>query len=223
VSLSGSIRNHQARAALVRCTAFKGHRCIASGGLTEVALKTKAVIDQDEDSAVLVFDDTTSEVIEIDWRGTAEDVLRRLNQRREWGCETSDRARRERRGPGRPKLGVVAREVTLLPRHWEWLEEQPGGASVVLRKLVEAARRSSQGQDRARRSQEAVHRFMWAMTGDLPGFEEASRAFYARNEERFDAIIKTWPADIREHVRKLAATAMKDAAGARQCPERIDR
>src|ERR1043165_2680260 len=97
------------------------------------------------------------------------------------------------RGRGRPKLGVVAREVTLLPRHWEWLNGQPGGASVALRKLVEEAKRASHGKDRARQSQEAVHRFMYVVAGNLPGFEEASRAFYAGNQERFNAMVESWP------------------------------
>ncbi len=76
----------------------------------------------------------------------------------------------EPRGRGRPKLGVVAREVTLLPRHWDWLNAQPGGASVALRKLVEQARRANGDADRARAAREAAYHFMSAMAGDLPAF-----------------------------------------------------
>ena len=114
------------------CTAFNGARCIASGELAEVAVKAKAAVDKGEQ--VLIFDDTTSESIELDFRGSSEDVLRRLGRPDSREATAVSGAAR---GPGRPKLGVVAREVTLLPRHWEWLNAQPGGASVALRKLVE--------------------------------------------------------------------------------------
>ena len=118
----------------------------------------------------------------------------------------------EKRGRGRPKLGVVAREVTLMPRHWDWLDGQPGGASVALRKLVEAAKRSNQGRDRVRQAQEAVHRFMWAVAGSLPGFEEASRAFYRKEYQRFDEIIASWPPDVREHTRGLVKLVIQNEA-----------
>jgi hypothetical protein len=139
-------------------TAFAGVRRIASGDLTEVALKVKAIVDQGEDAPILIFDDATAELIELDFRGAREDVLRRLSDRvpRQTGGVEPEAAR----GPGRPKLGVVAREVTLLPRHWQWLSSQPGGASVALRKLVEEARRANAGKDCVRRSQEAAYRFM---------------------------------------------------------------
>ena len=101
-------------------------------------------------------------------------------------------------------MGVVAREVTLLPRHWDWLNAQPGGASVALRKLVEHARRVNGSRDRVRRSQEAAYRFMSAMAGNLPGFEEATRALFAANQERFEALIGGWPVDIRANLMRLA-------------------
>src|SRR3954468_17816734 len=162
---------------LVRFTAFEGSRRIASGDLAQVALKTKEVIDRGEQAPVLIFDDVTSEQIEVDFRGTPEEVLKRLAGATE--VTPTHPAGEARRGPGRPRLGVVAREVTLLPRHWDWLNGQPGGASVALRKLVEQARRENEGKDRARRAREATYRFMSAMAGNLPGFEEASRALFA--------------------------------------------
>ncbi len=115
------------------------------------------------------------------------------------------------RGPGRPRLGVVAREVTLLPRHWDWLSSQPGGASVALRKLVEQARRRNEGKDRLRRSQEAAYRFMSALAGNLPGFEEATRAFFAGDQERFDDQTESWPVDVRDHARRLASAVLRGA------------
>src|SRR6476660_7063998 len=189
------------------CTAFNGARCIATGHLAEVALKAKTAADNGEQ--VLIFDDTTSQSIEVDFRGSAEEVLLRLAQTdRKETAAVSDAPR----GPGRPKLGVVAREITLLPRHWDWLNAQPGGASVALRKLVEEARRGNEGRDRARRSQEAAYRFLSAMAGNFPGFEEATRAFFAGDPSRFDALIDAWPADVRDHARKLAAVSFQGAA-----------
>jgi hypothetical protein len=162
---------------------------------------------------VLIFDDVTGEQIELDFRGTADDVRKRLAQTTSAGALTDASAVPDKeapRGPGRPKLGVVAREVTLLPRHWDWLNSQPGGASVALRKLVEEARRVNQGKDRLRRAQEAAYRFLSALAGNLPGFEEATRALFAGNPERFDQMVEGWPADIRDHARKLAAVAFQE-------------
>jgi len=108
---------------------------------------------------------------------------------------------------GRPKLGVVAREVTLLPRHWEWLAAQPGGASVALRKLVEHALRENRGADRQRQSRDASYKFMTALAGDQPGFEEAIRALYAGNRGQFDQHVDGWPADVRAHAKKMASAS----------------
>jgi hypothetical protein len=197
----------------IRCTAFEGTRRIAVGELPEVALETKAVLDRGERAPILIFDDTTSEQIEIDFRGTTADVLRRLADRSDESTPaTAHEPNRDEvpavpRGPGRPRLGVVAREVTLLPRHWEWLGRQPGGASVALRKLVEDARRTSAPADRRRRAQEAAYRFLSAMAGNLPGFEEANRALFAGDAARFHEQTETWPADVRDHARRLAASA----------------
>ena len=107
------------------------------------------------------------------------------------------------KGPGRPRLGVVAREITLLPRHWEWLASQPGGASVTLRRLVEAARAESAQADAIRQAREATYRFMTAMAGNEPGFEEASRALFAGNSAAFTRHTEAWPDDVRDHARRL--------------------
>ena len=114
----------------------------------------------------------------------------------------------EKRGPGRPKLGVSAREVTLLPRHWQWLNAQPGGASVALRKLVEAARREHVGDDHRRHDQEAAYRFIHAIAGDAAGFEEAARALFAGDLSRFEDSVAAWPADVRDHATMLAGRAL---------------
>jgi hypothetical protein len=176
------------------CTAFAGVRRIGSGDLKEVARKAKRVVDRGGAAPVLIFDDSSGEVVEVDFRGTAGDVVKRLSEPAP-------------RRPGRPRLGVVAREVTLLPRHWDWLGSQPGGASVTLRKLVEEARRVNAAKDRTRVAQEAAYRFMTTMAGNARGFEEALRALFAGQRERFEEWIADWPAGVREHAKKLAAGA----------------
>jgi hypothetical protein len=195
------------------CTAFEGSRCIANGAFEFVALAAKHAVDaaaqQTQPLPVLVFMDATSEVIELDWRGSEDTFtahLCALAQKSSDGAEGVADAPAQpaaSRGPGRPKLGVVAREVTLLPRHWEWLASQPGGASVALRKLVDAARRATQVQDHARQAIDVAYKFMSIMTGHLPGFEEASRALFAGDLVRMNAHMAAWPADIQQHLKRL--------------------
>ncbi|KQT05858.1 MAG: DUF2239 family protein [Bradyrhizobium sp.] len=182
-------------------TAFAGQRRLASGTAGDVALAVKRAT-QPLDQPIIIFDDGTGRSIDFDLRGDDREVLARLAQLMP-PAETAE-APSEPRGRGRPKLGVVAREVTLLPRHWEWLNARPGGASVALRKLVEEARRASGDKDRERQARDAAYRFMSAMAGDLPQFEEASRALFADDRRRFTGLIADWPADIRDHIVKLA-------------------
>jgi hypothetical protein len=197
------------------CTAFEGTRCIASGEIAQVALKAKSLVDAGEQ--VLIFNDSTSEAIELDFRGTADDVLERLAQAKDAPVGSMPDADMPR-GPGRPKLGVIAREVTLLPRHWDWLNGQPGGASIALRKLVDEARRTNEGPDRVRQSKEAAYRFMTVMAGNRPGFEEATRALFAGRRERFDELVEPWPTDIRHHAQKLASVAFQNPSVPREPP-----
>jgi len=185
------------------CTAFSGQRRIATGGLASVVLKAKTVADLKEYPEIFIFDDATGVLIDVDFRGTPEEVVATLARRTAVGFFTGGTP--QKRSPGRPKLGVIAREVTLLPGQWDWLDEQAGGASAALRRLVHDAKKTGKG--RARQSQEAVYKFMTVMAGDLPGFEEALRAFYRKERERFNSLIEPWPRDIRAHVKKLAAAA----------------
>lgn len=187
------------------CVAFDGHRRIATGSLAKVALAAKHAIDGGAAGPVLIFDDGSGRQLDVDFRGTDAEVVSRLP------VEGEAEAPAAPRGPGRPKLGVVAREITLLPRHWDWLAEQPGGASATLRRLVEEARRANGGRDRNRQASEAVDRFMLAMAGNLPNYEEASRAFWRKERERFAGLTDAWPADVREHVQHLASRAWDDA------------
>jgi len=180
------------------CTAFDGHTLIATGALAEVAAAVKRLLDKHPARAPLILDDATGQPVEIDFRGSADEVFARL--RPTAGADVP-------RGAGRPRLGVVAREVTLLPRHWYWLNSQPGGASVTLRKLVEDARRHSSAKDRARLAGEAADRFMRVVAGDLAGYEEASRALWRGDRDAFNRHTRGWPKDVREHARRLAAIA----------------
>jgi hypothetical protein len=187
-------------------TAFIGERRIASGLLAGVALAVKSAIDAGAADEILIFDDESARLIEIDFRGGAADV----GKSAELALIGAGLGETARRGPGRPKLGVVAREVTLLPRHWAWLGGQPGGTSVALRKLVEEASRDKEGRDRRRRAQEGAYRFLSAMAGDRPHFEEATRALFAGVKQKFDDLTQAWPRDIADHARALSKDAFED-------------
>lgn len=197
--------------------AFHNGRRLAVGSLREIAA-VLTDLPHEVRGAALIFDAHTSEQADIDFEGSSVEVIERTERR-----ELAARDSTERRTRGRPRLGVVAREVTLLPRHWDWLAEQPGGASVALRRLVEAARRSQSDRDLMRRAQESAYRFMAATLGNAPGFEEAIRALFSSDAVRFEALTAPWPADLREHTLELARpafwitnarTALPDATGA---------
>lgn len=177
-----------------RCTAFCGVKRIASGTPAAVALKVKRAGEEGGADPILVFDDASGRQVDFDLRGTDGEIVARLDPAGQ-------------RKPGRPRLGVTAREVTLLPRHWDWLNAQPGGASVTLRKLVDTARSAQGGRAAKRQAQEAADRFMLAMAGNQPHYEEATRALYAGNWQRFKDLTEHWPADVRDHARKLAEPA----------------
>ena len=190
------------------CIAFEGDRRIASGGVREVARAAKQTLGRREDASILVFDDASGRPIEIDFRGTVEDVLARLPDVTGVPAALND-APLAPRGPGRPKLGVVAREITLLPRHWDWLAQQPGGASVAIRRLVEEARRTGEARDRLRQAREAAYRFMSVMAGNRPHYEDAIRALFAGEPVLFEELIAGWPADVRDHASRLAERAFR--------------
>jgi hypothetical protein len=186
-------------------TAFVGSRRLASGPLADVALAVRKASGPAGTEPIVIFNDANGRSIDLDLRGTERDIVARLPSPAA-NLETSDdeAGASQPRGRGRPKLGVVAREVTLLPRHWEWLGTQPGGASVALRKLVEQARRAGGDRDRHRAARDAAYHFMSTMAGDRPGFEEACRALFADDHRRFGELIAAWPADIRDHIVRLA-------------------
>ncbi|MET0676709.1 MAG: DUF2239 family protein [Bradyrhizobium sp.] len=185
-------------------TAFIGPQRLANGPLAEVAIAVMNAARRPAPPPIVIFADATGQPIDLDLRGTDREVIARLPQPAADPEAVTEEISAGPRGRGRPKLGVVAREVTLLPRHWEWLGAQPGGASVALRKLVEHARRANGDADRTRAAHEAAYRFMSVMAGNLAGFEEASRALFADDRRKFAGLIAAWPDDIRDHVVKLA-------------------
>jgi hypothetical protein len=172
-------------------------------------LAVKRALESGAAGPVLIFDDTTGRTIDVDIRGSDEAVVARSSAATLVRSEESSRCDAPGlpapRGRGRPNLGVVSREVTLLPRHWEWLAEQPGGASVALRKLVEEARKANSEKDKVRKAHERAYYFMLAIAGDLPGFEEATRALFANEPLKFQELIAAWPCDIRNHAIRLAS------------------
>ena len=181
--------------------AFAGDRLVSHAPLAEALPAIHAAVQAGE--GVLVFDAATGKLVDLDLRGSAEDAVARLAPAPE----------PEKRGPGRPKLGVTPREVTLLPRHWDWLSSQPGGASVALRKLVEGALRDAEGPDLARRARDATYAFMTALAGDRPGYEQATRMLFAGDWAGFDAAITAWPVDVQEAVVLMAVRAGWNAGG----------
>jgi hypothetical protein len=188
-------------------TAFDGVRRVLTGSRAEILRWLKRRQDATTGGPILVFDDYSGRTVDFDLRAVSMESEPSVVQADALVAPPS-------RGRGRPKLGVMAREITLLPRHWDWLKSQPGGASVVLRKLVEAASRLPQDREAARRRQEAAFHFTSALAGDWPGFEEALRALFASDAEGFARRIAAWPQDVREHALRLAC----GAAGAERTP-----
>jgi hypothetical protein len=194
----------------VSFTSFDGWLRIAYGNLETNALAVKRAMESGSSGPILMFNDHTGCVLEVDIRGTDAEALARLPKEspneevKKLESIEANQSSFQPRGRGRPKLGVIAREVTLLPRHWDWLSAQPGGASVALRKLVEEAKRSTATREDRRRIQERAYQFMSAMAGDMVGFEESTRALFAGDANRFIQLTAEWPGDVRDYARALA-------------------
>jgi uncharacterized protein len=176
--------------------AFAGDCVIARGSLAEVALAVHRVLQAGEPRTLLVLEAATAQVVDLDLRGSADDVVQRLALT----AESASAGAVPAAGPGRPRLGVVSREVSLLPRHWDWLKLQRGGASAALRRLVDDARRQGRGQADRAAMQEAIDRYLRVMAGDRPAYEEAVRAFYANRDADLQRLAADWPQDVRSHL-----------------------
>ncbi len=181
-------------------TAFLGDAQIAAGPLEQLLPPVKAKFDRPDCPLILIFADATGKQVDFELRGSLEGVL------------AGAIPPKPKTGPGRPKLGVVAREISLLPRHWEWLEQHSSGASAAIRRLIDEARKQEPSRDRIRRAKEATGRVLTALAGDRPGYEEATRALSAGNADRFKQEMKAWPKDVRAYVTLLAKDAFLAAA-----------
>lgn len=189
---------------LTSWTAFQDNQQFASGDPWDVAITVSHALQQQPGQNIYIFDDQAGRMVDIDLTISPAALMAQLQAQYTVNETTAPEALR---GAGRPKLGVVAREVTLLPRHWEWLATQPSGASATLRKLVEQARKQDQATVAIRQAQEATDRFMNAMLGNAPGYEAAARALYAGQKENFLHYTEQWPTDLRNYVQRLAEPA----------------
>ena len=188
--------------------AFEGDRRLAEGSLADVAVAVRKRAGKGTHENILVFDYPSGKTLNLDLSGAEKDVRARYAETLVIASEApEDQLPAGPRGPGRPRLGVVPREVTLLPRHWDWLNAQPGGASVAIRKLVEEARKTRGQSDSLRVRQEAAYRFLSAIAGDWRNYEDITRALYADDADRFRELTEDWPGDVRDHARHLAAAA----------------
>lgn len=165
---------------------------IARGDLETIVRQTKAIGD---DIEPVVFELETCKRVDLHWHGDVQTVLDNLPGA---GVQAANKR-------GRPRLGVTPREVTLLPRHWDWLATQRGGASVTLRRLVDNAMKNASSEERISMQQNQLHGLM-SVLADEPGFEEAARALYRNSRRGFEAAISAWPEDIKQLVlEKFAA------------------
>lgn len=182
-------------------SAFSGNRLIAFGSLLDVLQASKTYVDTTEEPRLLIFEDRTGRQMDFDFTGAVADVLARA-------MPAPERSR-----PGRPKLGVVSREVSLLPRHWEWLEAQQQGISAGLRRLVDEASKRNPRELRARKGREALAKFMIAMAGSLANFEAANVALFASEYDHFEELIADWPEDVRAHLLRVLEESLATEAG----------
>lgn len=180
-------------------TAFEDHKLLIQGALDQVVLKVKRKLGAAAHSPILIFSDQSGKTMDFNFSGSEADVLKRLDIYVPAAEQTS-----ENQGPGRPKLGVISREVSLLPRHWEWLAQQSSSVSAVLRKMIEEAMKKSTPANEAKQAQERTYQFMSVIAGDRPQYEEALRALYQKNQKSFLSLIDKWPADIKKHISYLS-------------------
>lgn len=195
-------------------TAFQADQCIGTGSIETVALAAKAIIDAAPDTGILFFDDETGREIDLNLRGSEAEVLARLALQfpppAPSEAEDDESPEPSTRGRGRPKLGVISHEVSLLPRHWEWLNSRPGSPSAALRKLIDEARRSQAEQNEQQRARKACFLFISAVAGNNENFEDACRALFAGDRTRFLQFTQALPTDVRRYAERLSATAFSD-------------
>ncbi|MEZ6002847.1 MAG: DUF2239 family protein [Planctomycetota bacterium] len=180
---------------------FLGHELLSRGAIEPLLNSLRTAMSMAPMARLAVYDNQSGVRLDLDLSGTPDEAYARLEHHPVLGKPKG-------KGPGRPKLGVVGREVSLLPRHWDWLAAQPGGASAALRRLVDRARKEDQPAGARRAAIEAAHRFLWDQGGDLPGFEEATRALFAGDWTALEARMRPWPEPIADQVRFMLGAHM---------------
>lgn len=189
-------------------TAFEGHKLLSHGSLETIAVDIRKQLKARPEARILIFSDSSGKQMDLDLSGTEKETLERLKV-----FQANDTCQAQ--GPGRPKLGVVSREVSLLPQHWEWLSNQQGGASATLRRLVEEKiKQPLSSKDQVKKDQEVAFKFLTAIAGDLPNFEEAIRYLYRRDKKKFKDLIASWPGDLKTHTMRLTENVFDYRAAA---------
>ncbi len=174
-----------------RYSSFIGDRHLFTGDLKGMLSQTHAYISRHGEEGLLIFDNFSGRQIDYNFRVSLEELL---------GKELPPTPKK---GPGRPRLGVVCGEISLLPRHWDWLQRQRQSASATIRRLIEAAMKEASPEEKTREAIDAAGKFLWTMAGNLSDFEEASRALYAQKWHILDAITAAWPEDIAKHLNMM--------------------
>jgi len=184
-------------------TAFEGYKLLSHGDIETVALDVRKALKKDSNKSVLIFSDSTGRQIDLNLNGYESEVLERLK------VFAAPPVSTHIGGVGRPKLGVVSREISLLPQHWEWLSNQEGGASSVIRRLIDAKMNTSllSAKEKTKKVQEVVYKFLSAVAGNLPNFEEVVRYLYRKDKKKFEDLMSDWPSDVSKHASFLAKEA----------------
>lgn len=174
-----------------RYTAFRGDTRIITDSLFNVAL----ALQKQSEMNVLVFNDQTGQQIDLDLSGSEDDLKQRYTE-----VEYVKKV-------GRPKLGVISREITLQQKHWNWLDQQSSSASAVIRKLIDKELNDPSSESNIMLAKQAIDHFMLAMLGNMPNYEEATRALYQGNKSHFLALIHNYPKDLKVYLELKAQTA----------------
>jgi hypothetical protein len=193
-----------------RFTAFAQDRVLATGDLEQVGRICKAAAEEGTANLIRIFDDQTGGRVDLELDGTLQEVADRIAWLQAYMAVEGQEGEAAPRGRGRPKLGVVSKEVTLLPRHWAWLDAQRGSASATLRRLVDEASKANQDTDKIRHAQDVTYRFLHDIAGNSAAFEETIRALYAGDRERFVIESEGLASDVRSYARVLGASAFPD-------------
>ena len=186
---------------MFKYTVFDGFKIVSQGNIEEVAIATKKYLKKEDSARILIFSDLSGKQMDLDLSGTDKDVTDRLSVYKTADTTSSGT------GPGRPKMGVKPREVSLLPTHWEWLSTQSGGASATIRRLVDEKMKTAAPKDKIKKTQETVYTFLNSIAGDLENFEDAIRFLYRQDEAKFKEAIAAWPKDLKKHTLALASEA----------------